>query len=235
MAEQPMRPTLQTTNLPQGTLLNSLQGEVGAEASPLLQFVLNNVRVIATAIAVLILAVLIMAGWRWYTANTVKTAQNELGMILVTKQGADKVASLEAFVATAPAGVVDAAYLELAAAAMNNGDYEKAATAYGKLAHLSGIGSVALVAQSSALLESGKPAEGLSLLEAAEPTINESLRAFVQSHMLVLAQAAGDYKKAITLCEAMLAKSKLGQRGLLDDEFLRFTLQNLQARIAEKA
>lgn len=230
MAENPLRPTVQNTNLPPSSLLGSLQGEVSTEATPILQFVLDNVRAIAGIIVLLVLMVIVAGGWRWHAKNTQQTAQNELGMILVTKQGPDRIAALQTFAAKAPASVRSAAYLELAATAMLLRDYGKAAEAYAKIEGETGLGIVSTVSEASALIESGKPAEALVLLEKIEPTAPEGVRNFIRSHLAVAAEAAGDYQKALSACENILATGNAPEA-----DYLRFKVQELKARIAAKA
>ncbi|MFI3272668.1 MAG: tetratricopeptide repeat protein [Pseudomonadota bacterium] len=213
-------------------LLGALQGEVNSAASPLLQFIIDNVRYITGGIAVLIVAILISAGWRWYDTNVTETAQHELGIILVSKAGADRLAALESFVTTAPSSVQDGVYLEIATNALALGDYAKASAAYAKIVNVDGMQVVATVAQSSALLADGKAAEAVSLLDALENTAPETDRSFVRTHLVLAAEAAGDLQKALTTCERMLvAAATPSGADLWDASFLRFKIDSLKAQM----
>lgn len=230
MAETPLRPNLQHTNLPPNTLLGSLQGEVGTEAAPMLQFVLDHVRTIATVVGLLVLVVVIAGGWRWYARHSFQAAQGDLGRILVTTQGADRLAALEAFVAGAPSSVRNAVLLEEAAVAMELGDNDRAAKAYAGLAgDEGGIGIVAALSQAGALLVSGKAEEALVVLDRAEAAAPEVSRNLVRMQVAVAAEAAGKLDRALVACEGILASGNVAEA-----DYLRFKVQDLKARIAAK-
>lgn len=220
------------TDIPSGQLLGALQGEVGSAASPLLQFITNNVRYITGGIAVLIVAILVSAGWNWYTTNATQTAQHDLGIILVTKTGTDRLAALESFATTAPSSVKDGVYLEIATNALALGDYAKASDAYAKLSHIDGMQVVATVAQSSALLADAKAAEAVILLEALENSAPESERNFIRTQLVLAAEAAGDLQKALTICERMLVAASVPTGSdLWDASFLRFKIDAIKAQM----
>jgi|GEM_PF-2524718 len=104
MAETPLRPNLQHTNLPSNTLLG-----------------------------LFVLVVVIAGGWRMYTRNTLESAQTELGRIVVTMQGKDRLDALTVFADNSPSSLKNAVRLEEAATAMELGDYQRAAAAYAAL------------------------------------------------------------------------------------------------------
>lgn len=230
MAETPLRPNLQHTNLPSNTLLGSLQGEVGTEAAPMLQFVLDHVRIIAGAVGLLVLVVVIAGGWRMYTRNTLESAQTELGRIIVTMQGKDRLDALAVFADKSPSSLKDAVRLEEAATAMELGDYQRAATAYAALSgDDGGAGVVAAISQAGALVVSGKAAEALAVLEKAEAAAPEAARNLVRMQLAVAAEAAGQPARALAACEAVLASGNTAE-----SDYLRFKVQDLKARIAAK-
>lgn len=220
------------TDIPSGQLLGALQGEVGGAASPLLQFIIDNVRYITGGIALLIVAILGTAGWNWYSTNVTETAQHDLGIILVSKDGADRLAALETFVSTAPASVQNGVYLEIASNALALGDYAKASGAYAKLTAIDGMQVVATVAQSSALVADGKAADALALLEALENIAPESDRSFVRTHVVLAAEAAGDLQKALTTCERMLVAAETASSSdLWDVNYLQFKIAGIKAQM----
>lgn len=234
MTDKTTIPTVTPTDIPSGQLLGSLQSEVGSAASPLLQFITDNVRYIAGGVTVLIAAILVSAGWNWYQNDTMEKAQKELGMIIVTKSGADRLAALESFVATAPSSVQDGVYLEIAANALALGDNAKASEAYARLTSIDGMNLVATISQSSALLAEGKGAEAVALLEFLENSAPESARSFVRCHLVIAAEAAGEYQKALTTCERMLvAAATPNPADLWDASYLQFKIEGLKAQLAK--
>lgn len=190
-----------------------LQGEVSGEAAPLLRFVLDNARTIAAGLGVLVLAAGAGAGYRWWAAEKTREAQTELGMITVAKTGADRVQALEAFLAKAPSGVRNAVLLDLAAAAMELKDYDKAASAWERLAAADGAtGVVARIGRAQALSQAGKDAEALTVLEGLENSVSEISRNAVRGQLAVVAERAGKLDRAVAAYEQLMASESAGNK-----------------------
>ena len=77
----PVRPQ----NTPESpTLLNDLKAEVSAESAPLLQFIVRNSGLIVGVVAVLLVALVGTAVWRWHQGGLQAEAQTELARIGIT-------------------------------------------------------------------------------------------------------------------------------------------------------
>jgi len=211
----------------QPVIPQSLQGEVSGEAAPLLRFVLDNVRYIAAGLGVLVLAAGAGSGYRWWAAEKAREAQAELGVISVTKAGADRVQALEAFLAKAPSDVRYAALLDLAAAAMEMKDYDKAATAWERLAAVDGAtGVVARIGRAQALSQAGKDAEALAVLEGLENSVSEISRNAVRGQLAVVAERAGKLDRAVAAYEQLMASESAGNK-----DYFKNRAEALKARM----
>ncbi|WP_353118048.1 tetratricopeptide repeat protein [Nitratidesulfovibrio sp.] len=204
-----------------------LQGEVSGEAAPLLRFVLDNARTIAAGLGVLVLAAGAGAGYRWWDAEKTREAQTELGMLTVAKTGADRVQALEAFLAKAPSGVRNAVLLDLAAAAMELKDYDKAASAWERLAAAEGAtGVVARIGRAQALSQAGKDAEALAVLEGLENSVSEISRNAVRGQLAVVAERAGKLDRAVAAYEQLMASESAGNK-----DYFKSRAATLKARM----
>ena len=117
-----------------GSLMGEIQSEVAVEATPLLSFVLRNSRIIVASIVLLVLVIVGVGGWQWHQGRVEREAHLELGRILVSTQGPDRIAALETFLPTAPSDMKPGVQLEIATAALGLEQYGKAADAYAAVA-----------------------------------------------------------------------------------------------------
>lgn len=204
MSENTARNGLRRTQKSAG-IPRPLQGEVAGEAAPLLRFMLDNARHIAVGLGALVLAAGAGAGYRWWTEEKTREAQAELGMIVVSRTGAARVQALETFLAKAPSGVRNAVLLDLAAAAMEQKDHDKAAAAWERLAAVGGAtGVAARMGRAQALSQAGKDGEALAVLEELERSVSEISRNAVRGQLAVTAERAGRLDRAVAAYELLM-------------------------------
>lgn len=101
-----------------GSLMGEIQSEVAVEATPLLSFVLRNSRIIVTCIVLLVLVIAGVGGWQWHQTRVEREAHLELGRILVSTQGPERIAALETFLPAAPSAMKSGVQLEIATTAL---------------------------------------------------------------------------------------------------------------------
>ena len=128
-----------------GSLMGEIQSEVAVEATPLLSFVLRNSRIIVTCIVLLVLVIAGVGGWQWYQTRVEREAHLELGRILVSTQGPDRIAALETFLPAAPSAMKSGVQLEIATTALGLEQYGKAAAAYAAVAAADPKGSIGMM------------------------------------------------------------------------------------------
>ena len=123
--------------------MGEIQSEVAVEATPLLSFVLRNSRIIVTCIVLLVLVIAGVGGWQWHQTRVEREAHLELGRILVSTQGPERIAALETFLPAAPSAMKSGVQLEIATTALGLEQYGKAAEAYAAVAAADPKGSIA--------------------------------------------------------------------------------------------
>lgn len=198
------KPTRQPA--PPAGLVDSLQAEVAAEASPLMLFLIAHARLIAFLLVVFILAI----GGYWLYSSYEEKARLEdartLGAVLVLADPAVRVERLEAYIPDAPAGMKREAWYALAAAAAQTGDYVRMYKAWEAIRGFDPtLRGTAGLGMANALALQEKYAEALNVLEAAVPELQGPEAVNVNMRIALLAEVAGEYARAIAACDAILA------------------------------
>ena len=210
--------------------MGELQSEVSVEATPLLRFVLRHIRILVGAVIVLILAIVVLGGWRWYEASVQRDAEIALGHIRVSTSGAERIAALEKISADIPANMRLGLQLDIAVTALGMEDLPRAAAAFGALYAQDPRGPVGLMAalnQADILQRQGKPAEALAVLDSLEKNAPESMRSVILEGQAVSAEQSGDLNRALTDYEALVKAA-----GNDDMGYLQAKIAELRARIA---
>lgn len=101
---------------------------MAVEATPLLSFVLRNSRIIVTCIVLLVLVIAGVGGWQWHQTRVEREAHLELGRILVSTQGPERIAALETFLPAAPSAMKSGVQLEIATTALGLEQYGRPPT-----------------------------------------------------------------------------------------------------------
>ena len=198
---------------PQNTpsLIGSIQEEVAAEASPMLQFLIDHARIIALGVVLFIIAIV---GYWFYASKMerVKAEQElEFGRLVTGKTGAARIAALEEYLKTAPKELHASAWFAIAEAAGQEKDYVKAYAAWEQIAKLNpSIRITATLAMAQALSDQDKNAEALKLLDSVSGNLGLNDIVNVNSRIAILAENLGQYDRAIAACEAITANPSVG-------------------------
>ncbi|WP_308771071.1 tetratricopeptide repeat protein [uncultured Bilophila sp.] len=214
-----------------GSLMGEIQSEVAVEATPLLSFVLRNSRIIVACIVLLVLVIVGVGGWQWHQGRVEREAHLELGRILVSTQGPDRIAALETFLLTAPSDMKPGVQLEIATAALGLEQYGKAADAYAAVAAADPkgpIGTMAAINQADLLQRQGKYAEALAVFDSLEKGAPESLRPAILEGQAMSAELAGKLDRALAAYESIAAS--LGDAA--NNGYFQAKIAELKARMA---
>jgi predicted negative regulator of RcsB-dependent stress response len=188
------------------SLIGSIQGEVAAEASPMLQFLIDNTRYIVLGIILFIIAIV---GYWLYTSNVENTRaerQLEFGRLLIGKTGPERITALEEYLKTAPSSLHAAAWFAIAEAAQMEQDYPKTYQAWEQIAKLDPeIKVTATLAMAQSLEEQKKDQAALDLLDSISSGLNSADQYNVNTRITILAENLGNYDRAIAACEAIAA------------------------------
>jgi hypothetical protein len=176
------------------------------ELHPLLQKVVDHAKVIIAVFAAVILAVGGYGLYDYLTQRALDQASNELGMILVTTQGAERQQALQEFVAEAPEVMLPAARLELAAAAMEQQDYQAALAAWDTLAasENENVAAVAGLGKARCLQELDRGQEALAVLESLQGSAPEAYATAINRQVASAAEDQGDWAKALSAYQSLM-------------------------------
>jgi len=195
------------THPQQAGMMGGLQSEVSVEAAPLLQFITRHVAVIVGVIVLLIIAIVATGVYQWQSEKAEREAHLALGKVLTSTTGEAKVTALDALLKDAPASLREGMQLELALAALEAEQYDKAAEAFGAVAKAdsTAMGTAAGLNQAAVLLRGNKADEALAVLEGLERTAPEPMLPQVLTSVAMAAEAAGKPERAIKAYESLIA------------------------------
>jgi tetratricopeptide (TPR) repeat protein len=187
--------------------VGALQHEVAEEASPMLQFLISHARNIVIAIVLFIIAI---AGYWIYSGHADKQRGEErlaLGRLMIISDNAMRLEKLAAYAPTAPDSVRREALFAMMAAANQTGDHAKAFEAWKQLGELNAsLAGVAAIGMADALSAQEKYTEALAVLEKTVSSLDSAAAVPVNTRIVLLAEIAGDYGRAMTACDALLAR-----------------------------
>ncbi len=185
--------------------MDSLQSEVSTEASPLLQFLINNAKAIAFGIGLFILAIIGFWVYEWRQGKQTMAEQREFGAIVVTADPAARLKALDAYVAKAPASMHNAAWFAIAEAAQQTGDQQKAYAAWEQIAKIDArLKTPATMGMARALMAQDKNKEALALLEGISGATDPYDKEQINRQITFLAESQGDYARAVAACDTVL-------------------------------
>lgn len=197
---------------PKQGLLDGIQGEVGAESAPLLNFITRHASLIAGVVLLLLLILGGMAIWNWYHKGKQEEARRELARINAELKSSDRDAALAKLAENAPDSVKLFIYMSLGQSAQENGNPILAADAYAKAAQLDGDGALGLTAalgSVGSLLMQAEYTQALALLQELEARLPESSRSVELRQMLAeAASKAGKKDLALKTYESLAKEVK---------------------------
>lgn len=189
---------------PQG-LVDSLQSEVASEASPLLNALINNARFIVMGLVLFLVAI---AGYWIYSSQAQKQTQADLralGEILVISDPAKRLERLEAYAPGAPGSVRHQAWFSVMEAATELGKHDKAFDAWKVISEFGGeMKATGCMGMANSLAAQGKLQEAVDLLASRVSGFSGQEALNMQQRIASLAEAAGDTKRALAACDAII-------------------------------
>lgn len=192
--------------------LEQLKKAVPDTSQRLFDFLVGNLKPIAIACGVVLLAAAVYAGVNSWRARATAKASDTLGLILIEKtESKARVEALDQFLKDAPAGLRPTALLELAAAAMVDKQFDRAATAWEELEKNGApdMKVIAAIGRAKCLIMTGKPADALALLEGIKAKSPEAYALSITRQIAVAAEQAGNTQVALA-AYAELAEKDTG-------------------------
>jgi len=198
------------------------------QMTPLARFVSQYWR---TAVFAVIAALLAVGSYVWYDQSAKQAkikAENELGAIISTQTGPERLAALEAYLKNAPASTKGAALLEIARTAQEQGAFDKAAEAWNQLSITGpdGIRELAVMGRATAVALGGDKAQAVKILADFLPKAPKGFQPVVARQLAVVAEEAQAWSEALAAYERM---KDLGAGG--NKAFYEAKIDEIKAKI----
>ena len=200
------------------SLLRDIESEVTQETRPLLQFIVNNAKLIIGVVVGLLAALAVAGAWRWHTQSQQEALQGELGQIMHQRPAPEQLDTLEKLAKDAPARLQAAVYAVEAQSALAQQNYAKAAEAYGRVARSLAdmpLGVLGSVNEAASLFGAGKFDEGLKILEPIAAKLPKEASMQVRAMLGEAAAKAGKADLAASAFEQVAVQSE----GLMADYY----------------
>jgi predicted negative regulator of RcsB-dependent stress response len=161
-----------------------------------------------------------VALYQKYQASRIAEVTDKIGKITAEKKGPDQLTALKALLAEAPSGARDGVLLEMARSAQEAGDLPAAALAWEDLSKSAdgALRALAELGQAAILTKNGDTAKALQVLEKARGEASKPFLLAIDRQMAVSAEAAGDFKAALTSYERMKAESSMQNMSYIDSK-----------------
>lgn len=178
--------------------LGALTEEVDVSLHPLLQTIVDNIKLIVGVIVGLILVVGGYAAYGSIHASRVAKAQTELATLIAMPDPAERAKALEAF--DAPSSLGTAVQLELAGALTAMGEHDRAAAIWQQLTHVgvADLGLVAALGQATELNKAGKYADAAAVLAGLRGNVPDGYKAMVLHRLAYASEQSGDWNTALS-------------------------------------
>ncbi len=183
------------------SVLDSIQTEVTKETSPLLEFLINNVKSIFAGICLLLIA---FGAYSYYASQQEEKKleqQAAFSNLLATSTAENRIAKLEEYLTTAPQENKLNAYLAIAKTAQDQKNYAKSYEAWQQIAALQpDLAPEATVAMAQALVNQNKAPEALALLEGLLAKAPQQYAMHINGQIVTVAESIKNYKRAVEAC-----------------------------------
>ena len=209
--------------------LRTLEQNVPQKLHPVLDFMVNNLRQLAWGVAGIILLVAVYGVISHVRKGGEEKAQDELGLIVVQKLGAERLKALEAYVKTAPDALKAKANLELARIAMDEKAYDQAQAAWKTLEGLGdpNLAFTARLGQAKCLMLAGKNKEAVAALTDLSAKAPKDAKRVVTAQLAAAAEAAQDWPTAVKAYQELASGAANDQ----DKPYLDAKVEQLKSRL----
>ena len=213
-------------------LLQALRDDVSPEASPALQFLLDNAKAISTVVVLGIIIAVAVIIYHWNYKKNIEQAKSDIAAVLVSQQGNKRIEALENLLPEVPDQLLDGLYLEMVYTAEEIKEPAKATELWDKIYNHtqdSALKIVAGIGKAKGLAAQDKNAEALALLETLSQTENSALLPQVRMQLAMLAEKTGDLQKSRDTYQLLLINS-----GEFDKAFLTNQIELLNQKINQE-
>jgi predicted negative regulator of RcsB-dependent stress response len=189
--------------------IDRIEAEATDTMHPILKWILDNVKLLGVAAAVILVIVAGYSAFAHYQENARIEDQNRLGQILAQGQGEGLIKDLQAYIATGPHSA-NKAMLELARAQMASGDYAGATATWERLSStkIADLRTVALMGKAHTLSLDGKQDQALATLTSHRSSAPQPFHNSIDLQISEVAENSGDLKAALAAYESLRKNAK---------------------------
>lgn len=196
-------------------ILKTIEHEMDSDIHPLLKKILDNIKPIGMTVGGIVVAVAIYSGITSYQESQHAKAVSELGGIMIMADQGARTSKLEAFAQSAPKALRPAVQLELARVFMDEGNFDKAASAWQAVSQLEGMRTIAGLGEAKALILKGEHAKAVAILTGLKKDAGEEFAPAISANLAFAAEKAGQKDIAIAEYESLRSKDG-GNEAFLD-------------------
>ena len=196
-------------------ILKTIELEMDTDIHPLLKKILDNIKPIGIAVGGIVTAVAIYSGVSSYQEAQHAKAVSELGSIMILADKSARTEKLEAFAQSGPQELRPAVQLELAQIFMNEGNFDKAASAWQAVGKNEGMRVIAGLGEAKALILKGEYAKAVEILSGLKKDAGEEFTPAISANLAFAAEKAGQTDLALAEYEALKSKES-GNEAFLD-------------------
>ncbi len=210
--------------------MEQIEQEANESLHPLLQKIVDNIRLIGLTLLVIIGSV---GGYAWYQNNQeskMATAREKLGTIAMEKDAGKKIEALNAFLGKAPAQMKTAIRLELIQTYQLQQDYKSSLQQWDKLAASTDktIKTLALLGQANDNVQLKQFDKALSQLKQAKDVAGEAYTTIISSQIGNVAEQAGKWQDALGAYEDLKNDIRITNK-----DFINYKINQLKQQIAK--
>lgn len=196
-------------------ILKTIEQEMDSDIHPILKMILDNIKIIGLTVGGVVAAVAVYSGVTAYQESRHEKAVSEMGQILILQDKSAKVERLQSFAQQAPEDLRPAIQLELARIFMDQGEYEKAATAWHVVGEQEGMRVLAGLGEAKALIFKGDFAGAVTILSTIKKDAGQDFLPAVSANLAFAAEKAGQTDLAIAEYESLRSQDS-GNEAFLD-------------------
>lgn len=189
-------------------ILNQVHESTPDSIHPLLDYLLKNGKLIASAIVAIIIIAAGFSTYQYMGEQDQLKAQSELGAILIKHSGAKQAEALAAFGKKAPSEMKPAVQLALAKAWMDAKDFTKAEVVWAALAKENKeLAPVAKLGTAKCMMLANKPAEAVNILQDLKEKSGNTFGPTINRMLADAAEKSGNIQLAIQAYQGLLTSN----------------------------
>lgn len=216
----------------QPQFMQQIESEADSTLHPLLEKILNNLKLIGLIIGGIVLIAAGISGYKLYQNHRAEQATARLGEILSVEAPGARAEKLAEFAQNAPSNLAAGIELELARSLMQNKDYKQAAKTFADLKNMDeDLLPIAVLGQAKALQLAGDYGRALKVLEEHKGKLPKEYKRPLKNMLAFCAEKSQNWQKALAAYQELKSESSMAQ-GQGRTGFFDFKIKQMQEKTA---